>query len=59
MEQEGMGSLLSVSHGSEEPAKLIVLKYTPVDPAGTGDQDLLAFVGKGLPRLRRHLPQAR
>jgi len=25
MEQEGMGSLLSVSHGSDQPAKLIVL----------------------------------
>jgi len=47
MEQEGMGSLLSVSHGSDEPAKLIILKYTP---ANTGDEngDLLAFVGKGI-----------
>jgi leucyl aminopeptidase len=48
MEQEGMGSLLSVSHGSEEPAKLIILKYTPTDPAGASDQELLAFVGKGV-----------
>jgi len=47
MEQEGMGSLLSVSHGSDEPAKLIILKYTP---ANTSDEngDLLAFVGKGI-----------
>src|SRR5467141_1106951 len=29
MEQEGMGSLLSVARGSDEPGKLIVLKYTP------------------------------
>jgi leucyl aminopeptidase len=48
MEQEGMGSLLSVSHGSEQPAKLIVLKYTPADAAGAGDGELLAFVGKGI-----------
>ena len=30
MQQEGMGSLLSVARGSDEPAKLIILKYTPV-----------------------------
>jgi leucyl aminopeptidase len=46
MEQEGMGSLLSVARGSDEPGKLIVLKYTP---AGADDGDeLLAFVGKGV-----------
>lgn len=47
MEQEGMGSLLSVTRGSEEPAKLIVLRYTPpnTDDAKNG---LLAFVGKGV-----------
>jgi leucyl aminopeptidase len=45
MEQEGMGSLLSVSHGSAEPAKLIVLRYTP---PGGNDDNLLAFVGKGV-----------
>lgn len=47
MQQEGMGSLLSVARGSDEPAKLIILKYTPsnaVDPNG----GLLAFVGKGI-----------
>jgi leucyl aminopeptidase len=51
MEQEGMGALLSVSRGSEEPAKLIVLKYTPRDAAavnGQEDGELLAFVGKGI-----------
>ncbi len=47
MEKEGMGSLLSVSRGSEQPPKLIILKYTPakVDKKAT---DLLAFVGKGI-----------
>jgi leucyl aminopeptidase len=47
MEQEGMGSLLSVTRGSEEPAKLIVLKYTPAATQPGGDK-LLAFVGKGV-----------
>jgi leucyl aminopeptidase len=47
MEQEGMGSLLSVSRGSEEPAKLIVLKYTP-SIKKENDGGLLAFVGKGI-----------
>jgi leucyl aminopeptidase len=47
MEQEGMGSLLSVSRGSDEPGKLIILKYVPAN----GDHDskgLLSFVGKGI-----------
>ncbi|MDQ3134532.1 MAG: leucyl aminopeptidase [Acidobacteriota bacterium] len=51
MEQEGMGSLLSVARGSEEPPKLIVLKYTPEGKTGNaanGDNKLLAFVGKGI-----------
>ncbi|MGI8918279.1 MAG: leucyl aminopeptidase [Pyrinomonadaceae bacterium] len=47
MQQEGMGSLLSVSRGSDEPAKLIVVKYTPERGSGT-DKELLAFVGKGI-----------
>ena len=47
MEQEGMGSLLSVAHGSEQPAKLIILKYTPANFEGDG-KELLAFVGKGV-----------
>lgn len=47
MEQEGMGSLLSVSRGSEQPAKLIILKYTPTN-AVTDNKELLAFVGKGV-----------
>jgi leucyl aminopeptidase len=48
MEQEGMGALLSVSHGSEEDAKLIILKYTPRDSGGQDENELLAFVGKGI-----------
>lgn len=47
MQQEGMGSLLSVSRGSEEPAKLIVVKYTPATGSPNG-AELLAFVGKGI-----------
>jgi leucyl aminopeptidase len=48
MEQEGMGALLSVSRGSEEDAKLIILKYTPREPSPQGEENLLAFVGKGI-----------
>ena len=47
MQQEGMGSLLSVSRGSDEPAKLIILKYTPSNVVDEGEE-LLAFVGKGI-----------
>ncbi|MCA1567133.1 MAG: leucyl aminopeptidase [Acidobacteria bacterium] len=57
MEGEGMGSLLSVARGSEEPPALIVLKYTPEGFTGGADgggkvvgggEGLLAFVGKGV-----------
>ncbi|MCA1555899.1 MAG: leucyl aminopeptidase, partial [Acidobacteria bacterium] len=50
MEQEGMGSLLSVARGSEEPPTLMVLKYTPEGYKGgaNGNEELLAFVGKGV-----------
>ena len=47
MEQEGMGSLLSVSRGSDQPAKLIIMKYVPAD-YDESKKDLLAFVGKGV-----------
>lgn len=47
MERMGMGSLLSVSKGSEEPAKLIILKYTPQKNTGKKGE-LLAYVGKGI-----------
>ena len=48
MEQEGMGALLGVSRGSDEPAKMIVLKYTPRETTEGSEVGLLALVGKGL-----------
>jgi leucyl aminopeptidase len=42
-----MGSLLSVSKGSEQPAKLIVLKYEPKKSTAKKGE-LLAIVGKGI-----------
>jgi leucyl aminopeptidase len=48
MEQEGMGALLGVSRGSDEPAKMIVLKYTPRETTESSEVGLLALVGKGL-----------
>ncbi len=47
MEKLGMGSLLSVSIGSEQPAQMIVLKYTPNKSTGKKGE-LLAYVGKGI-----------
>jgi len=47
MEQEGMGSLLSVSRGSDQPAKLIILKYVPAN-YDESNKELLTFVGKGV-----------
>lgn len=47
MTKLGMGSLMSVSYGSEQPAKLIVLKYTPAKNTGKKGE-LLALVGKGI-----------
>lgn len=44
MEKLGMGALLAVAQGSEEPPKMIVVKYQGKE---TWD-DVLAFVGKGL-----------
>ncbi len=44
MEELGMGALLSVSKGSREPAKLIVLKYS----AAKNDHPPIVFIGKGL-----------
>ena len=43
----GMGALLGVSRGSEEPPKMIVLTYTPqtIQP---GAGELVAVVGKGI-----------
>lgn len=47
MKKLGMGSLLSVSLGSEQPAQMIVLKYEPKKSTGRKG-DLLALVGKGI-----------
>lgn len=47
MQKLGMGSLLSVSMGSEQPAKLIVLRYTPAKSTAKKGE-LLALVGKGI-----------
>ncbi len=47
MEKLGMGSLLGVARGSEEPPKLIIMKYEPSRLRGKKD-GLLALVGKGV-----------
>ncbi len=47
MTKLGMGSLMSVSIGSSQPAQMIVLKYTPVKSTGKKGE-LLALVGKGI-----------
>lgn len=47
MQKLGMNSLLSVSAGSEQLARLIVLKYEPKKSTGKKG-DLLAIVGKGV-----------
>ncbi len=44
MEKLGMGALLSVSRGSRQPPKLIVLEYR----GGAKDERPIALVGKGL-----------
>jgi leucyl aminopeptidase len=44
MKELGMGSLLGVAHGSAEPAKMIVLRYTPK----TDSEETIAIVGKGV-----------
>ena len=44
MEQLGMGSFLSVSQGSDQPGKMVILNYN-----GTGDDSApVALVGKGV-----------
>lgn len=44
MEKLGMGSLLSVSRGSRQPAKLIIMKYN----GGGSTEAPIVLVGKGL-----------
>jgi leucyl aminopeptidase len=47
MKRLGMGALLAVSRGSQEPARLIVLSYEP-GGNGEGSGELIALVGKGI-----------
>jgi leucyl aminopeptidase len=46
MRQLGMGSLLGVAQGSEEPPALIIVRYKPAKPPATSDH--LGLVGKGV-----------
>jgi leucyl aminopeptidase len=49
MEQEGMGALLSVARGSDQPPKMMVLTYMPDGKQSVEDgEDYLALVGKGI-----------
>jgi leucyl aminopeptidase len=49
MKELGMGALLGVARGSDEPARLIVLRYTPDESEPMGnDADVIAIVGKGI-----------
>jgi leucyl aminopeptidase len=49
MEQEGMGALLSVARGSDQPPKMMVLTYMPEGKQGIENgEDFLALVGKGI-----------
>jgi leucyl aminopeptidase len=45
MKQLGMGALLAVSRGSQEPARLIIMRY---EPTGAPADALIALVGKGI-----------
>jgi len=45
MKRLGMGALLAVSRGSQEPARLIIMRY---EPAAAAADDLIALVGKGV-----------
>src|SRR5919202_1677134 len=49
IEGEGMGAFLSVARGSDQPPKMIVLKYMPDGKSSLGEgEDYLALVGKGI-----------
>ena len=48
MKRLGMGALLAVSRGSNEPARLIVMTYEPTEGGGKSQSDLIALVGKGI-----------
>ncbi len=47
MKKLGMGALLSVSIGSDQPPKMIILKYEPKTSTAK-DGEMLALVGKGV-----------
>ncbi len=46
MKRLGMGALLAVSRGSQEPAQLIALNHKPA--GASADSELIALVGKGI-----------
>ena len=49
MKELGMGALLGVARGSDEPARLIVLRYSPDEAKPMGnDSEVIAIVGKGI-----------
>ena len=49
MKRLGMGALLAVSRGSQEPARLIVLRYEPDgENVAAASGNLIALVGKGI-----------
>jgi leucyl aminopeptidase len=48
MKSLGMGALLAVSRGSQEPARLIVLSYEPDSMGEAESNELIALVGKGI-----------
>jgi leucyl aminopeptidase len=48
MRQLGMGALLGVAQGSAEPGALIVMEYTPEQPAKETASTKLALIGKGV-----------
>ena len=49
LEELGMGAFLSVARGSDQPPKLMVLKYMPDGKSAVGDgEEYLALVGKGI-----------
>lgn len=47
MKELGMGAILGVAQGSDEPARLIVLRYVP-DEEAVSAGELIALVGKGI-----------
>ncbi len=49
MKELGMGALLSVSRGSQEPARLIIMSYEPEESGDASpSNELIALVGKGI-----------